>query len=460
MKMKSLLLLALVLLCAANLAWAAPAHDASSESDTGTAGWTTTNPKTWTHTPSGTPRGVLIGCVAFNTINQAVFREVTYGGVQATSYYEWYAQDTAGEFGQVKLYFLGSNIPTGAQTVSVTNSASTDEKWCAVATITASLDTKLVGEVLLQEDGTLAEQSVDSGASTGQRYALCFSGITTPPAVGSNTTSLQTMDRASGTDSAAFARETNAGSGSRSVGFSDGTTDDRACVHVAVIEQPTTGYPYVKTTAEGADNSLTITVNLPGGIASGDVLECYITSNAGITSHSWPAGWTEKYDTDNSTVVGTAATRIADGTEGSTITVTASGVADGSVHVCLRIVNWHGTTVPEFGTAATGTTSNADPPSVTASWGSANNLFVAAGHGADSNNFTSTSASYTRTIIRRACGGAPTCSIAVTTRELTAASDNPGVITWGATQDWVAETSVVRPVNAATSLGALLGIMP
>lgn len=158
---------------------------------------------------------------------------VTYGGVSLAAVSGGFAVDTSGEQGMCKAYFLGSGVPTGAQTVQVTTTSGGYN--AGAITVTSVGDTQATGAVLLQGDGTLAEQSVNDGSSSpSMRYAAGFTGLNTPPSVGSNSTSLFSDDN--GTDSSVICRETTAGTGSRSVGFSSGTTDDRAFVHLAIRE--------------------------------------------------------------------------------------------------------------------------------------------------------------------------------------------------------------------------------
>jgi hypothetical protein len=145
-----------------------------------------------------------------------------------------YAVDSSGEQGFCKAFFLGSSVPTGARTVQVTTTAG--EYVAGAITVTSVGDTATTGVVLLQGDGTLAEQSVDDGTpgAPSVRYAGGYTGLNSPPAVGSNSTSLLSID--DGVVGSVICRETTAGQGSRSVGFSSGSTDDRAFVHLAVKE--------------------------------------------------------------------------------------------------------------------------------------------------------------------------------------------------------------------------------
>ena len=210
----------------------AVAYDASSKS----AGFSTSTPINFTHTPVGTPAGVAV-LVACDSTGTDSVTGATYGGSSLTAVSGGFAQDTAGEPGFCKLYFLGSSIPTGARTVSVSTTGSPNIV-CVCITVTASTTTEVytAGIVLLQGDGTLAEQSVDDGSpgTNSVRFAGMFTGLSTPPSAGASSTVIQSED--DGVLGASFVRETTAGQGSRSVGWSSGTTDDRAAVHFAIRE--------------------------------------------------------------------------------------------------------------------------------------------------------------------------------------------------------------------------------
>lgn len=206
------------------------AHDAFSQgAGTGTI--------SWTHTPVGTPSGVLVFVIREDTdasLAEDDIVSVTYGGTALTAVSGGFAIDSSGEPGYCKAFFLGSSVPTGAQTVIVV--ATTGGHIAGAITVTSVGDTAATGVVLLQGDGTLSEQSVNDGSpgSPSMRYAAGFSGLNSPPSVGANSTSLLSNDN--GTDGQVICRETTAGQGARSIGFSSGSTDDRAFVHLAVVE--------------------------------------------------------------------------------------------------------------------------------------------------------------------------------------------------------------------------------
>lgn len=192
----------------------------------------------FTHTPVGTPSGVLVFVIRTDESSTDVISGVTYGGTAMTAVTGGLARDTTGEPGLCKAYFLGSAVPTGAKTVQVTSTDSGAEFFTCAITVTSVGDTATAGVVLLEGDGTLSEQSVNDGSpgSPSVRYAAGFSGINTPPSVGSNSTSLGAENFS--TLSAVACRETTSGQGARSIGFSSAESNDRAFVHLAVKEVP------------------------------------------------------------------------------------------------------------------------------------------------------------------------------------------------------------------------------
>jgi MSHA biogenesis protein MshQ len=222
-------------LCFQNAAIAAVAHDAASESHTGTTASTNQASFSWTHTPAGTPRGVLV-FVFTNSATQTV-ASVTYGGTAMTAVAGGVATDTAGELGRVDTFFLGASILTGARTVVVNRTNNAINMYATAITQTATADTETTGIVLLQESGAYAQQLVNDGSpgTNSVRYAGGYAGGNNVLTAGANSTILHNIDRGSYTFNTA--RETTAGQGARNVGFT-GSSDDRAGVHLAVREIP------------------------------------------------------------------------------------------------------------------------------------------------------------------------------------------------------------------------------
>lgn len=231
------------------------AFDASSESHTGTTGSTSQASFSWTHTPVGTPKGVLVftfTVAELDILDGDNATSVTYGGVNLTAVTGGraeYIQTQSSNEGDCKAWFLGSSVPTGSQTVVVNRTNNSLKMYAVAITVTSSQNsaTHDAGIVLLQDTGTISSQSVTDGSS-GTGNSLRFAGINcenssfgtvlpSTPAFdtlypdSSNSTWLQGIDF--GSIVCGTVRETTAGTGSRSVGFI-GATAYRAAVHLAV----------------------------------------------------------------------------------------------------------------------------------------------------------------------------------------------------------------------------------
>lgn len=212
----------------------AVAFDAASESHTGTTDATSVATHSWTHTPVGTPRGIVVFTINRNTSNDIV-TGVTYGGVSMTAVTGGFAADTAGEVGATKAWFLGASIPTGAQTVEITRTNNTNGTYGVAFSVTASADTEIKGSpVLIQEDSTIGVVAVDSGADTAIRFAAVMAGGSSAPGPGTGSTAGPNIDFGTRVHDSAY--ETTPGSGSRNVGFATVASDDCALVAVAVGE--------------------------------------------------------------------------------------------------------------------------------------------------------------------------------------------------------------------------------
>ena len=185
-------------------------------------------------------------------------------------------------------------------------------------------------------------------------------------------------------------------------------------------------------------------LNLPTSIASGELLLAVIVTNGTIGPLNWPAGWTVLIGTD----VGNrpnlyAAWRTADGTEGSSIEIDNDREAD-TMAACFRISGWSGN-APEISSDTNGENSAPNPPSLTASWGSADNLWFAvcgvddrapsipANYG---NETTENKGSYYLSIARR---------------ELATATEDPGAVSISDDEDWRCVTIVVEPAGGAAA---------
>lgn len=105
----------------------------------------------WTHTPVGTPKGVVVR-VMQNGDSANYTTGVTYGGVALTQITGSPQTKTTGEFGVVSTWLLGSGVPTGAQTVAITVSDTVTSKSATCTTLTAAANIELNASVALTGD--------------------------------------------------------------------------------------------------------------------------------------------------------------------------------------------------------------------------------------------------------------------------------------------------------------------
>jgi len=186
---------------------------------------------TWTHTPVGTPKGVVV-LIPQGTATDNV-TAVTYGGV-ALNRVRFAARGSA-EACAVYIYFLGAGIPTGAQTVAVTT-AGTPPCWPQSVTMTAT-GAKTAIE---REDGA------DAGIVANPQFTIvpvpagtcaCYvnaSGLNTPvdtPQAGTTRCSFRDL----GTISGHTGRKDLASAGSTTIGWTS-AIDDVAHAVIVVSE--------------------------------------------------------------------------------------------------------------------------------------------------------------------------------------------------------------------------------
>jgi hypothetical protein len=212
----------------------AVAFSASSESHTGTTGSASEASFSWTH-PGGSAQAAVV--FVFSIAASDNGSSVDYGGTSMAAVSGGSASDTLTEPGTVKAYFLDA-CGTGDQTVTVTRTNNATVMYAVAITLTAEQTCEVYesGIVLLEENGTFAEQNVDDGSNgiDSLRCAASYYGGAAPAPAGANSTLLQSIDL--GAFGCSVVRETTAGQGSRLVGFTQATADDRAAVHFAVRE--------------------------------------------------------------------------------------------------------------------------------------------------------------------------------------------------------------------------------
>lgn len=188
------------------------------------------------------------------------------------------------------------------------------------------------------------------------------------------------------------------------------------------------------------------TISLPSGIQAGDLLIIFFTYPISGLANAL-SGWTKlKEYYGSGDVFGTNVYyRVADGTEGSTVTITTTGNFQ-SAHASYRITGHGGN--PEVSTGATSTGSTTpDPDSLTPSGGAKDYLWIAHAGAPGAVTFSAYPTNYgSNQLTIRSNTSGNTATVAVATRNLNASSEDPGTFTISGSVRWVALTIAVPPV--------------
>lgn len=212
--------------------------------------------------------------------------------------------------------------------------------------------------------------------------------------------------------------------------------------------------PVVASVTESATTSAGTShvVTLPGTIAVGDLLLVVLDKGSTAATINALAGWTELLDENvaNGLYI---AYRIADGSEGASITLTSSA-STRSAQMVYRITGHDPATAPEIGFTATGTSASPNPPPLTPAGGSKDYLFIAivgmAGEEADDDTWGNTSpTNYTPSPPRQiACGVAGTNLgglLLAAEHAVTGTTDDPDTFGVDVSAAWRSQTIAVYP---------------
>ena len=196
----------------------------------------------------------------------------------------------------------------------------------------------------------------------------------------------------------------------------------------------------------GADVA-TIMATIPGGAQAGDVLVVFQTrsnvNNGGTPDSFWTAG-------NIVGVPGQANCRwlyhVCTGGESGTVAVTTIGISDPAGTICLLLRGVTGAPEGGAGVAATATV-NADPPSLTPSWGAQDTLWLIYGMTSTGTRTATLPGSYGSATTQNA--GIGSSSAVVARREANVATEDPAAIVWSASGDTGALSVAVRGAAAA-----------
>ena len=202
-------------------------------------------------------------------------------------------------------------------------------------------------------------------------------------------------------------------------------------------------------------NSTSHGVTMPSTVNNGDLLLIYTATNDNVT-FTVPTDlgtWTllRELTGGGSNNAHAIFGIVADGSEDAgTATYTTSSITQ-SASIAVVISGWGGSISDvEVSTGSAATTASPDPDSITASWGSDTNLFIASAHARRGDravtgyptNYTSNQIAVDTTT---ASGGA---SIGLASRAVTAATEDPATFSLVSSTGTAAFTTVVKPAAA------------
>lgn len=258
------------------------AYDAFSRATEGT------DDLSWTHTPAGTPAGVLVFVVAPEGTDHIV--GVTYGGTTLNEIVGSPVLKSGGEAGCVHAFYLGSGVPSGAQTVAVDTDSSLAAKRMGLCfTVTASttvtvqsVDTSINSNAVANPSASLAL----GGRSCFVAEAF-FSGqdATTSYAAPAGWTQHREFDF--GTSGGGEASYDTVDTADVTIGFTQ-ASEDAICLAVALREAD--AYDITATTASfvftGIDAILSKTIT--GYTLTADLTEFTVTDVVATLTHDYP----------------------------------------------------------------------------------------------------------------------------------------------------------------------------
>ena len=153
----------------------------------------TSNPYAFNYTPTSTPRGIVVCAIHADSSTDHI-TGITYGGVAMARAIT--AADTATEAGRADIWWLGTGVPTGLQSVSVSLASGTtdDIQFVVFGLTTASVDVVLVDTDLVEQNTTNPSRTMNYGGRTCVTISAFFYGGSAAPTPNANMSNLHTHD--------------------------------------------------------------------------------------------------------------------------------------------------------------------------------------------------------------------------------------------------------------------------
>jgi len=193
----------------------------------------TTDPYTFNYTPDATPRAIALS-ITHGTSSTDHVLTVTYGGDSMSEIVR--ATDTATEAGASELWFLGTSIPTGTQTISVDlASATTDDIQFVVWSLTAAADCEVIDSDEINENAANPTVTLQKGGREGFCVCSMYGGGAAPGGtLAAGNTLGPTEDHTAFYSQTCY--ETTIDTADHTIGWSTLGTDDLAFVAMCIAE--------------------------------------------------------------------------------------------------------------------------------------------------------------------------------------------------------------------------------
>lgn len=308
----------------------------------------TSSTLSFTHTPSGTPKGVAVTITypAPESGAPDYVNAVTYGGVTLSRVVR--ASDIASERGAADLWFRGTGVPSGAAVVNADiNSVTTTRFHITAIAMTGDSDLEVVDFDSINGDTADPSVTLAYSSRTCLAVAAHHGGAADPSAFVPNSNCTLVAQADFGASHGVVIRQTTPGNADFAIGGT-ASLEDAAFAAMAVSE--TSSAPSIGTVVHVGSSAFTLgsettfgRIVIPITTEAGDDVFCFITSVGHDDNIAYPT-CTDNDTTGNDFAVVTATPlrkgtiywkKATDATAGKTVTVSGmllSGAAGVSVY--------------------------------------------------------------------------------------------------------------------------------
>ncbi|MCF8295662.1 MAG: T9SS type A sorting domain-containing protein, partial [Bacteroidales bacterium] len=206
-------------------------------------------------------------------------------------------------------------------------------------------------------------------------------------------------------------------------------------------------FPVVKAIATSASTTATMshTISIPAGVESGDLILIFWEDVSTSTTLGSFSGYTTLVDINSSNMRRKIYYKVANGSEGTSLTVTTSA-SELSAHVCYLIDAGSYTGTPYISSAHTATSSSPNPPSLSPSGGTGKFVWIPVVLAGEVNTYTApanyTAVAESHTIY--ASSSNSHCQVITAFRQYEAATEDPGAFGLGQSAPFHSYTLAIR----------------